>query len=184
MGGYVLRAEVNEKERGLEPHYGICDLITFNENSIHTGIPALYLTNSSVLKVQKIRIFSYCEINILHTVLVINKGQVLRKRSIQTLLLQSCTWRISLACSGRQCDSGDRVTRNGERREKAEERKMIGELLSPPPPPRPFSYILFFALFPLSWNRQALLVSGDQITSNRRSINAHDLVTFCALHSF
>ena len=82
------------------------------------------------------------------------------------------------------------MTRNGERREKVEERKMIGELLSPPPPPplpprsRPFSYILFFALFPLSWNRQALLVSGDQITSNRRSINAHDLVTFCALHSF
>ena len=75
------------------------------------------------------------------------------------------------------------MTRNGERREKAEERKMIGALLSLPlPPPRLFSYILFFALFPLSWNRQALLVSGDQITSNGRSIYAQDLVTFCALH--
>ena len=51
-----------------------------------------------------------------------------------------------------------------------------------PLPPGFFSYILFFALFPLSWNRQALLVSGDQITSNGRSIYAHDLVTFCALH--
>ena len=146
MGGYVLRAEVNEKERGLEPHYGICDLITFNENSIHTGIPALYLTNSSVLKVQKIRIFSYCEINILHTVLVINKGQVLRKRSIQTLLLQSCTWRISLACSGRQYDRGDRVTRNRERTEKAEEWKMIEELLSTPPPPDFFLHTFLCAV--------------------------------------
>ena len=51
------------------------------------------------------------------------------------LLLQSCTWRISLACSGRQYDRGDRVTRNGERREKEEERKMIEQLLSHPPPP-------------------------------------------------
>ena len=60
---------------------------------------------------KKIRIFSYCEINIIHNVLVMNQGQVLRERSIQTLLLQSCTWRISLACSGRQYDRGDRVTR-------------------------------------------------------------------------
>ena len=75
------------------------------------------------------------------------------------------------------------MTRNRERTEKGEEWKMIEELLSTPPP-RIFSYILFFALSPLSWNRQALLVSGDQITSNRRSIYAHDLVTFCALHSF
>ena len=77
---------------------------------------------------KKIRIFSYCEINIIHNVLVMNQGQVLRERSIQTLLLQSCTWRISSACSGRQCDRGDRVARNGERREKAEEREMIEEL--------------------------------------------------------
>ena len=75
------------------------------------------------------------------------------------------------------------MTRNGERREKAEERKMIEQLLWPPPPAF-FSYILFFALSPLSSNRQALLVSGDQLTSNRRSIYAHDLDTFCALHSF
>jgi len=117
-------------------NYGICDVITFNENSIHTGIPALCLTNSSVLKIiylQKIRIFSYCEINILHNALVINKGQVFRERSIQKRLLQSCTWRVSLACCGRQYDSGDRVVRNGERREKAEERKMIEELPCPPP---------------------------------------------------
>ena len=49
-------------------------------------------------------------------------------------LASNCTWRISLACSRRQYDRGDRVTRNGERREKAEERKMIEQLLSPPPP--------------------------------------------------
>ena len=71
------------------------------------------------------------------------------------------------------------MTRNGERREKAEEREMIEELLlpptppaSPPPPPRLFPYILFSYAVLLSWNRQALLVSGDQITSNRRSKHA------------
>ena len=102
----------------------------------------------------------------------------MRERSIQTLLLQSCTWRISLACSGRQYDRGDRVTRNRERTEKGEEWKMIEELLSTPPP-RIFSYILFFALSPLSWNRQALLVSGDQITSNRRSKRARSGYVLC-----
>ena len=72
------------------------------------------------------------------------------------------------------------MTRNGERRGKAEERRMIEELLSPPPPPpRPFSYILFFTLSPLSWNRQALLVSGDQITSNRRSKHAQSGYVLC-----
>ena len=70
------------------------------------------------------------------------------------------------------------MTRNGERREKAEERKMIEQLLSPPPP-RLFSYILFFVLSPLSWNRQALLVSGDQITSNRRSKRARSGYVLC-----
>ena len=73
------------------------------------------------------------------------------------------------------------MTPNGERREKVEERKMIEQLLSPPPPlsPRLFSYILFFALSPLSWNRQALLVSGDQITSNRRSKRARSGYVLC-----
>ena len=107
----------------------------------------------------------------------------MRERSIQTLLLQSCTWRISLACSGRQYDRGDRVARNGERREKAEEREMKEELLSSPPPPPPtprlFPYILFFTLSLLSWNRQALLVSGNQTTSNRRSKRARSGYVLC-----
>ena len=54
--------------------------------------------------------------------------------------------------------------------------------LDPPPPspsPRLFSYILFFALSPLSWNTQALLVSGDQITSNRRSKRARSGYVLC-----
>ena len=76
------------------------------------------------------------------------------------------------------------MTPNGERREKVEERKMIGDLLSPSPPPLPppnrlFSYTLFFALSPLSWNRQALLVSGDQIASNRRSKRARSGYVLC-----
>ena len=32
-------------------NYDFCNVITFNNNSIHTGIPALCLTNSSVLKI-------------------------------------------------------------------------------------------------------------------------------------
>ena len=47
------------------------------------------------------------------------------------------------------------------------------------PSPRLFSFILFFALSPLSWNRQALLVSGDQITSNRRSKHARSGYVLC-----
>ena len=69
------------------------------------------------------------------------------------------------------------MTRNGEKREKAEERKMIEQLLSPPPPV--FSYILFFALSPLSWNRHSLLISGDQIASNRRSKHARSGYVLC-----
>ena len=69
------------------------------------------------------------------------------------------------------------MTRNGERREKAEEGKMIEELLSQNA--RLFSDILFFALSPLSWNRQALLVAGDQITSNRRSKRARSGYVLC-----
>ena len=106
----------------------------------------------------------------------------MRERSIQTLLLQSCTWRISSACSGRQCDRGDRVARNGERGEKAEEREMIEELLLPPTPPAPprlFPYILFSYAVLLSWNRQALLVSGNQTTSNRRSKRARSGYVLC-----
>ena len=73
------------------------------------------------------------------------------------------------------------MTPNGERREKVEERKMIEQLLSTPPSPSPrlFSYILFSALSPLSWNRQALLVSGDQIASNRRSKRARSGYVLC-----
>ena len=99
------------------------------------------------------------------------------ERSIQTFLLQNCTLRISLACSGGQYDRGDRVTRIGERREKAEKRKMIHQLLSYNP--QLFSCILFFALSPLSWNRQALLVSGDQVTSNIRSKHAQSGYVLC-----
>ena len=69
------------------------------------------------------------------------------------------------------------MTPNGERSEKAEERKMIQELLSHNA--RPFSYILFFTLSPLSWNRQALLILGDQITSNRRSKRARSGNVLC-----
>ena len=75
------------------------------------------------------------------------------------------------------------MARNGERREKAEEREMKEELLSSPPPPPPtprlFPYILFFTLSLLSWNRQALLVSGNQTTSNRRSKHAQSGYVLC-----
>ena len=81
--------------------------------------------------------------------------------------------------SVRQRRSSDAKWRNGERRGKAEERKMIEQLLSPLPPPRLFAKILFFALSPLSSNRQALLISGDQITSNRRSKRARSGYVLC-----
>ena len=51
--------------------------------------------------------------------------------------------------------------------------------LAPPPPLRLFAKILFFALSPLSSNRQALLISGDQITSNRRSKRARSGYVLC-----
>ena len=47
----------------------------------------------------------------------------LRARSIQTLLLQSSTWRITLACSRSQYDRGDQVTPNGEMERGGEKQK-------------------------------------------------------------
>ena len=54
------------------------------------------------------------------------------------------------------------MTRNGERREKADDRATYA-----------------FTLFPLSWNREPLLLSGDQITSNRRSKRARSGYVLC-----
>ena len=54
------------------------------------------------------------------------------------------------------------MTRNGERREKPDDRATYA-----------------FTLFPLSWNREPLLVSGDQITSNRRSKRARSGYVLC-----
>ena len=101
----------------------------------------------------------------------------MRERSIQTLLLQSCIWRISLACSGRQCDRGDRVTRNGERREKEEERKMIQQLLSHP---AAFFFLhTFLYAVPTILEQTGFISSGDQITSNRRSKHSQSGYVLC-----
>ena len=67
----------------------------------------------------------------------------------------------------------------GKSRRKEDDRATPLALPPPPPPPRLFSKILFFALSPLSWNRQALLISGDQITSNRRSKRARSGYVLC-----
>ena len=65
----------------------------------------------------------------------------------------------------------------GKSRRKEDDRAT--PLALPPHPPWLFSKILFFALFPLSSNRQALLISGDEITSNRRSKRARSGYVLC-----
>ena len=65
----------------------------------------------------------------------------------------------------------------GKSRRKEDDRAT--PLALPPTPRGFFSEILFFALSPLSWNRQALLISGDQITSNRRSKRARSGYVLC-----
>ena len=64
-------------------------------------------------------------------------------------------------------------------REEGKSRRKEDDRGTPLAPPGFFSYKLFFALSPLSWNRQALLVSGDQITSNRRSKRARSGNVLC-----